>query len=69
MVVGVGDVGVFIVKEICSVVFDLEFVGFVDDNLGLVGVMVFGVWVFGMMGVIVEFCVEYCIDEVIFVFS
>ncbi len=69
LVVGAGDVGVMIAKEIGSGHTDLDLVGIVDDNPGSRGAMISGARVLGTTGDIAELCSEQDIEEVILAFS
>ncbi|MEM9404774.1 MAG: nucleoside-diphosphate sugar epimerase/dehydratase [Acidobacteriota bacterium] len=69
LVVGAGDAGVLIAKEIRGGASDLELVGLVDDNPGSIGATVSGARVLGTTGAIGELCAEHRIDEVILAFS
>lgn len=65
LVVGAGDAGVMIAKEIRAGQTDLDLIGLVDDNPGSLGGMVSGVSVLGSTGALPELCRQHQIDEVI----
>ena len=65
LIVGAGDAGVMIAKEIRTGHTDLELVGMVDDNPGSLGAVVSGARVLGATGAISELCIEHEVDEAV----